>query len=43
MLLLTRDCGCHTCIRGMIFLAIDPFKELSFFGLFNSIVRTPYV
>ena len=26
---------------GTIFRAIDPFSELSFFGLFNSIVLTP--
>ena len=33
----------HTFSLPMILRAIDPFSELSFFGLFSSIVLNPYV
>lgn len=33
----------HTFSVAIIFLAIDPFNEFSFFGLFNSIDLNPYI
>lgn len=42
-----KICGSRAVVRtfkvAIIFLAIDPFNEFNFFGLFNSIVLNPYI
>lgn len=42
-IVLGRESGGCTFRVAIIFLAIDPFNEFNFFGLFNSIVLNPYI